>query len=171
MSILPILKYGDPRLATPSEPILQWSTDLEILVADMLETMYYAQGVGLAATQVGVMRRLFVADISGGRNPENILVILNPVIVESSGEDKMDEGCLSIPGIYAPVIRASRVCLEGQTPSGETRTWNAEGFLARAFQHEVDHLEGHLYIDRLTPLQRQIVLRKIAKKKRAREWD
>ena len=171
MAILTILKYGDPRLSEPGEPVTRWTSDLDTLVADMLETMYYARGVGLAATQVGVLKRLFVADVSGGKNPDEILVVLNPEIVETAGEEKMDEGCLSVPGIYAPVVRPYRVKMRGTTPSGEPREWEAEGFLARAFLHEVDHLNGRLFIDRLTPFNRRMVLKKIAKKKRAREWD
>ena len=171
MAVLKIVKYGDPILRTPAEPVDRWDDELEKLVADMLETMYYAHGVGLAANQVGVPKKLFVADISGGQDPNQVLVILNPEILETEGEEKMEEGCLSLPGIYAPVTRAYRVKLRGQTPTMEWKVWTAEGFLARAFQHEVDHLEGRVFIDRLNPFVREMVLRKIAKKRRTHEWD
>ncbi len=171
MTILEIRKYGDPVLHQPAEPVDPREDGLEELVADMLETMYYARGVGLAAPQVGVSKRLFVADISSGKDPNAVIVVLNPEIIERTGEDRMEEGCLSVPGLYAPVIRPYRVRLKGQTLNGEWKEWEAEGFLARAFCHEVDHLDGLLYLDRLSPISRERLLKKIAKLKRAGEWD
>lgn len=171
MTIREIRKYGDPVLKKPAEPVDPNEPGLAELVADMLETMYYARGVGLAAPQIGISKRLFVADITSGKDPNAVIVVLNPEIIETSGEERMEEGCLSVPGLYAPVTRPYKVRLRGQTLEGEWKEWVAEGFLARAFCHEVDHLNGMLYLDRLPPISRERILKKITKLKRAGEWS
>jgi peptide deformylase len=170
MAILKILKYGDPRLQQPAEPVTEVTEEIQRLVQDMLETMYYANGIGLAANQVGVLKRVFVIDLHHGRRPDEVLVVLNPTIVEVEGEVREEEGCLSFPGLYAPVYRPRRVRLRGQTLTGEWREWEGEGLLARAFSHETDHLDGRLIIDRMSPLTRASFLRRVAKRQRHGEW-
>ena len=170
MAILEILKYGDPRLRTPAQPVETIDERIHKLVQDMLETMYYANGIGLAANQVGVLLQVCVIDLHQGQQPDAVLVILNPTVMHEEGEVREEEGCLSFPGLYAPVVRPARVRVRGQTLDGTWREWEAEGLLARAFSHETDHLQGRLIIDRMTPLTRAAFLRKVRKRQRLGEW-
>ena len=137
------------------------------LVRDMFDTMYDAEGIGLAAPQVGVSERVLIVDVPGENDARHVHALVNPVIVESGGEtDKASEGCLSLPGLEETVTRPVRVTVEGLTPDGEPARVEAEGLLARALQHEVDHLDGILFIDRLSPLKRSMLMRKWRKRAR-----
>ena len=163
MALLEIVKYGDPVLETPGEPVTEFDGRLERLVADMFETMYAAEGVGLAAQQVGLSLRLFVMDCEGIR-----LVAANPEILSAEGEQEGEEGCLSVGKIHAPLRRAARVRLRAQDVRGEWFEREAEGLAARCFLHETDHNDGTLFIDRLTPLKREMVRKRFQKMKKWR---
>jgi peptide deformylase len=152
--ILPIRILGDPVLKTPSKPVTEFDRKLRTLTEDMIETMYAAPGVGLAGPQVGLSIRLFVFD-DGETGP---LVMANPVLSDPSGELVVDEGCLSIPGPFHPTTRAARITCRGQDVHGDPLEMTGEGLLARIFQHETDHLDGTLYIDRLDDAGRRAVL-------------
>ncbi len=165
-----ILKYGDPRLVRPSEPVVEFNEELVKLVEDMFETMYAARGVGLAAPQIGVNRRLFVMDCSGGRQPEQKIVLINPEILATEGEVIEEEGCLSLPGLYAKVARPYRVLARGLDLHQKEITLEVTGLAARCVCHEVDHLDGRLYISRVSPLKRDLLLRKIKKLIKAGQW-
>jgi len=144
--------------------------DIERLVDDMVETMYAAPGVGLAAPQVGVALRIFVVDISVGRDPNGLIVMINPEFVERDGVQLEEEGCLSVPGFNATVVRPSRAVVKGFDRNWEERTREGTGLLARAFQHEMDHLDGMLFVDRLRGIKRDLIVRKIKKLSRAGKW-
>jgi peptide deformylase len=167
-----IVKYGAPVLETPSDPVKEFGTpELRQLVADMWETMYAAKGVGLAAPQVGVSQQISVIDVSVGANEADKLVIINPEIIFEEGSQTGEEGCLSIPGFREPVTRANRVKVRAQNVEGETIELEGEELLARAFQHEIDHLNGILFINHLSTLKRDMIRRKIRKLQKAGEWD
>jgi len=168
--IRPILRYGTDVLHLPARPVEHVTPDIERLVDDMIDTMYAAPGVGLAAPQVGVPLRVFVADISLGRDPSGLLVMINPSFVERDGMQLEEEGCLSVPEFTATVVRPSRVVLTGLDRHGVEYQREATGLLARAFQHEMDHLDGTLFIDRLRGIKRDIIQRKIRKLSRAGKW-
>lgn len=168
--IRPILRYGVEVLHQPAAPVADITPDIERLIDDMIQTMYAAPGVGLAATQVGVSSRIFVADISIGRNPNDLLVFVNPEFVEREGMQLEDEGCLSVPGFNATVARPSTAVLKGLDRHGMPQQVAASGLLARCFQHEMDHLEGTLFIDRLRGLQKDLILRRIKKLSRGGKW-
>ena len=159
MAVLPVRLYGDPVLRQRAEPVAAATPAVERLIEDMIETMYSSVGVGLAATQVGVGLRMLVLD--EGRGVARAYV--NPVIVEEGGEDIGEEGCLSLPGIYADVARAEWVVVEAQDRTGAPIRRRATGFLARVFQHEIDHLDGILFIDRLDKVTRDRIKRRIKK--------
>src|SRR5438309_3870918 len=159
--ILPILRYGDSPLHDAAGPIEEITDDVHKLIDDMIETMYAAPGVGLAAPQVGVSLRLFVIDTSVGRDPSSLMVMINPEFVEREGMQLEEEGCLSVPGFNATVARPSKVLVKGLDRDGQERTVEATGLLARAFQHEMDHLDGALFVDRLRGLQKDLIVRKI----------
>jgi len=144
--------------------------DIERLVDDMVETMYAAPGVGLAAPQVGVALRIFVVDISVGRDPNGLIVMINPEFVERDGVQLEEEGCLSVPGFNATVVRPSRAVVKGFDRNWEERTREGTGLLARAFQHEMDHLDGMLFVDRLRGIKRDLIVRKIKRLSRAGKW-
>jgi len=165
-----ILKYGDPRLVQPSEPVTEFTDELRRLVEDMFETMYAARGVGLAAPQIGINRRLFVMDCSSGRDPQQKVVLINPEILATEGEVVEEEGCLSLPGLYAKVARPARVLVRGFDLQEREVTLEVAGLAARCVCHEVDHLDGRLYISRLSPLKRDLLERKIRKMIKAGEW-
>ncbi|GBC82640.1 Peptide deformylase [bacterium HR10] len=165
-----ILKYGDPRLVRPSEPVTEFTDELRRLVEDMFETMYAARGVGLAAPQIGVNRRLFVMDCSGGRDAAERVVLINPEILATEGEVVEEEGCLSLPGLYAKVARPYRVLARGLDLDQREITLEVTGLAARCVCHEVDHLDGRLYISRLSPLKRDLLERKIRKMIKSGEW-
>lgn len=166
----PIVKYGHDALHRTAARVEQVTADLQPLIDDMIETMYAAPGVGLAAPQVGVPLRLFVVDISVGRRPDDLMVFINPEFVEREGMQLEEEGCLSVPGFVATVARPTRVVLKGLDRHGVERTVEGTGLLARAFQHEMDHLEATLFVDRLRGIKRDLIVRKIHKLRRSGEW-
>lgn len=171
MPILNILKYPDPFLQTKAKPVSKVDEEIKRLIADMAETMYFAKGIGLAATQVGVNKKVAVLDVPkeqgsgvrGQRSGENLIVLINPEIVAHEGEIKYEEGCLSVPGFTADVKRFATVVVKGLDKNGKDLEINADGLLAIALQHEIDHLDGILFIDRLSRLKRDIIKRKIKK--------
>jgi peptide deformylase len=161
MSILNILHYPDERLRTVAAPVEKVDDEIRTLVDDMFETMYQAPGIGLAATQVDVHKRLLVIDVSEDKSEP--LCFINPTIIDSSGEEKMDEGCLSVPGIYEPVIRAKQITVRALNRDGESFDMDVDGLLAVCIQHEMDHLEGKLFVDYLSELKRQRIRKKMQK--------
>ena len=168
--IRPIVKYGHSVLHTPARPVERFDAELGRLVDDMTETMYAAPGIGLAATQIGVPLRVLVIDLSVGRQLGSLIHLVNPVFVEREGIQYEDEGCLSVPGYTARVERDAHVIVEGVTREGQPARHEATGLLARAFQHEIDHLDGRLYVDHLRGLKRQLILRGIQKQQRQGAW-
>lgn len=165
-----IVKYPDPVLEKPGEPVTEFDEELRQLVEDMFETMYAASGVGLAAPQVGVSKRLFVMDCSGGKDPTQRYVMINPQIVMTEGEQVGDEGCLSFPGIYIPVTRAMRAIVRAQDLKGRKFELDTQELAARCVLHETDHCDGILFIERVSPLKREMVKRRIKKLIKAGEW-
>ena len=168
--IRPILRYGQQVLHQRAEPVSELTPDVLQLIDDMIQTMYAAPGIGLAAPQVGVPLRIFVVDVSAGRNPADLMTFINPQFVEVAGEQREEEGCLSVPGFNATVVRPSRAVLKGQARDGREQTVEAIGLLARCFQHEMDHLDGALFVDRLRGLQRDLIVRRIKKLSRTGKW-
>jgi peptide deformylase len=168
--IRPILKYGDSGLHEKAQVVDRITPDIDRLVEDMIETMYAAPGVGLAAPQVGVSLRIFVVDISVGRDPDGLIVMINPEFVELDGTQLEEEGCLSVPGFNATVMRPSRAVVKGLDRRGTEHQREANGLLARAFQHEMDHLDGTLFVDRLRGIKRDLIVRRIRKLTRAGKW-
>ena len=168
--IRPILKFGAPELQRESEPVETFDRELQELARDMLETMYSAPGIGLAAPQVGVNLRLLVVDVSAGEERGNQIILVNPEIIEAEGEQKGEEGCLSIPGFTAMVNRPQWIRIAGQDLRGEPLELEAEDLLARALCHEVDHLDGVLYLDRISFFKRDLIKRKIRKMIRSGDW-
>ena len=168
--IRPILKYGDSVLHEKALVVDAITPDIDRLVDDMIETMYAAPGVGLAAPQVGVPLRIFVVDVSVGRDPAGLLVMINPEFVERDGVQLEEEGCLSVPGFNATVMRPMRVVVKGLDRNGQEHQHEGNGLLARAFQHEMDHLDGALFVDRLRGIKRDMIVRRIHKLTRAGKW-
>jgi peptide deformylase len=168
--ILTIVKYPEPVLEQPGEPVTAFNDDLRKLVADMFETMYASQGIGLAAPQVGVSKRLTVVDLSQGKDPAQKLVLVNPEVILTEGKQYEEEGCLSFPEIREKVVRAAKVRIRAQDENGKWFEMDGEELLARAFQHEIDHLDGVLFIFRMSPLKRSLSLRKIRKMQRDGDW-
>jgi peptide deformylase len=167
-----ILKYGEPMLERRADPVTDFDTpELRELIGDMWETMYAAKGVGLAAPQIGSSTRISVIDVSVGEDETKKIVIINPEILSSEGTQTGEEGCLSIPGFREPVTRANQVIVRAQNEKGEAVELSGEELLARAFQHEIDHLNGVLFINHLSTLKRDIIRRKIKKLQKAGEWD
>ena len=167
-----ILKYGEPMLERRADPVTDFDTpELRELIGDMWETMYAAKGVGLAAPQIGSSTRISVIDVSVGEDETKKIVIINPEILFSEGTQTGEEGCLSIPGFREPVTRANQVIVRAQNEKGEAVELSGEELLARAFQHEIDHLNGVLFINHLSTLKRDIIRRKIKKLQKAGEWD
>ena len=166
----PILRYGERPLHAPAAPVTRFDDQLQRLVDDMIETMYAAPGIGLAAPQVGVPLRLFVVDLSVGRDPSQLIVLANPEFVECEGAQLEEEGCLSVPGFNATVLRPSRAVVRGLDREEQPRTHEGTGLLARAFQHEMDHLDGRLFVDRLRGIKRDVIVRKIQKLQRTGKW-
>ncbi len=161
MSVLSILEFPDPRLRTRAAPVSAFDAKLKQFVADMFETMYAANGVGLAATQVNVHQRVLVIDMSEERNQP--LVLINAEILEKDGAQVYQEGCLSFPGLYADVTRALKVKVKAQDTDGKAFDYEAEGPLAVAVQHEMDHLDGKVFVDYLSPLKRSLLLKRLEK--------
>lgn len=168
--IYPIVKYGQEVLDKPGAPVTEFDGDLEKLVADMFETMYAANGVGLAAPQIGLSLKLCVIDVSCGKDPNSRLVLANPVVLASEGEQVEEEGCLSLPDFRAKAARPLRATVRAQDRSGAEFTLSGEGLLARAFCHETDHLVGKLFISHLSRLRRESIKRQIRKMVKAGEW-
>ena len=166
----PILRLGDSILTEPARPVDVITPDIDALIDDMIETMYAAPGIGLAAPQVGVSLRIFVIDLSLGKDPAALHVMLNPQFVEREGMQLEEEGCLSIPGFNATVARPKRVVVKGLNRQGDEYTIEGTGLLARALQHEVDHLNSCLFVDRLRGISRDLILRKIKKLSKAGKW-
>lgn len=167
-----ILKYGEPVLEQVAEPVTDFDTpELRELIADMWETMYAAKGVGLAAPQIGLRKRISVIDISVGEDETKKIVIINPELLSKEGKQTGEEGCLSIPGFREPVTRANKVSIRARNDKGEAFDLCGEELLARAILHEVDHLNGILFINHLSTLKRDIIRRKIKKLQKAGEWD
>jgi peptide deformylase len=166
----PIVRYGADVLHRPGAPVTDISPETQLLIDDMIQTMYAAPGIGLAATQIGIPLRIFVCDISGGRNPTDLITFINPEFIERDGMQLEEEGCLSLPGFNATVARPSRAVLKGLNRHGDEQVIEATGLLARCFQHEVDHLDGTVFVDRLRGLQKDLIVRKIKKLSRAGKW-
>ncbi len=168
--IRPIVKYGDAVLTRPAALVAEITDDTQRLIDDMIETMYAAPGIGLAAPQIGVPLRACVIDISGGKHGGEIITLINPEFVERSGMQLEEEGCLSLPGHNATVARPEHAVVRGLDRHGHPITIDGTGLLARALQHELDHLEGTLFVNRLRGLQRDLILRKVRKQQRAGTW-
>ena len=168
--IYPIVKFGNPVLEKPAAPVTEFDEELKNLVADMFESMYEAKGVGLAAPQIGISKRLAVIDVSFKENPREKLVLANPEIIHTEGKQTQSEGCLSIPDFRENVTRANKVTIRAQDVNGKWYEKTGEELLARAFLHETDHLNGKLYITHLSALKRDLIKRKIRKLVKAGEW-
>ncbi len=166
MAIRPIVRYGDPVLHAPSRPVGEIDDSVRTLLRDMVETMYAAPGVGLAAPQVGVPLRVIVIDTSVGAEPGQLIQLVNPEFVEREGEQRHEEGCLSVPGFGGTPPRPARVVVRGLDPDGRERVYTGTELLARAFCHEIDHIDGLLFVDRLSPLKRDLMKRKLRKRVR-----
>ncbi len=167
-----VLKYGEPVLEKKCRPVTDFgSPELRELIADMWETMYAAKGVGLAAPQIGVSKRVSVIDVSVGENEADKIVIINPEITFREGKQTGEEGCLSIPGFREPVTRALDVKVHAKNEKGEDVEFAGQELLARAFQHEIDHLDGILFLNHLSALKRDLIRRKIKKLQKTGEWD
>ena len=168
--IRPILRYGERPLHETAADVTAFDDTLQRIVDDMIETMYAAPGIGLAATQIGVPLRVFVVDISVGRNAADLIVMVNPTFVARDGTQLEEEGCLSAPGFNATVLRPKHVVVKGLTRHNEEQTVEGTDLLARAFQHEMDHLDGVVFIDRLRGIKRDMMVRKIQKLKKTGKW-
>ena len=166
MAIRPILKFGHPVLHAPSAPVKHIDGEVRALLADMVETMYAAPGVGLAAPQIGVALRVIVIDVSVGVDRGALIQLINPELVEREGEQRQEEGCLSVPGFGGSPVRPARVTVKGLDPDGNERSFVGTELLARALCHEIDHIEGLLFVDRLSPLKRDLLRRKLRKRVR-----
>jgi peptide deformylase len=166
-----IVKWGDPVLHTPSRRVEEIDGTVASLFEDMVETMYAAPGIGLAAPQIGVPLRVIVIDLSVGEEPGGLIKLVNPEIVDKEGEQREEEGCLSIPNVAGTPVRPARVTVKGLDPEGRERVYTATELLARAFCHEIDHIDGLLFVDRLTPLKRDLLKRKLRKKAKADDWE
>jgi peptide deformylase len=165
-----IVKYPDPVLQRPTEKVTEFDEELRTLAADMFESMYKAIGIGLAAPQVGVGKRITVIDLSNQKNSKDKIVLVNPEIVHKEGKQVEEEGCLSLPDIRDKVARAAKVKVRAQDLDGKTIELEGTELLARAFQHEIDHLDGILFPWRLSMLKRDLILRKIRKMQKSGEW-
>jgi peptide deformylase len=165
-----IHRLGHDALHQAAQPVHEVTPDILRLVDDMVETMYAAPGIGLAAPQIGVPLRVFVVDVSAGRDATSVITMINPEFVERTGLQLEQEGCLSLPGFTATVARPEHVVIKGLDRNGAERQVEASGLLARAFQHEMDHLDGKLFIDRLRGIKRELIVRKVRKLTRAGKW-
>jgi peptide deformylase len=171
MAVRPIIKWGHPTLHAPSAPVQEIDGHVKTLVGDMVETMYAAPGIGLAAPQIDVPLRVIVVDLSVGEDPAQLITLVNPEIVEREGEQREEEGCLSVPNYYGSPIRPARVTVKGYDLDGTEIVYTATELLARAFCHEIDHIDGMLFVDRLSPLKRDLLKRKLRKKARNQDWE
>ena len=168
MAVLPICEFPEAVLRRKAAPVVTIDDALQHLIDDMIQTMYAAPGIGLAAPQVGVSLQLFVVDVTSGREARGLMTFINPAIIKTEGRIQEDEGCLSLPGVYGPTPRATHVVLRGTNRTGEVVEVEAEGLQARAFQHEMDHLQGTLFFNRLGPAARDLVIRKFKRGQRQR---
>jgi peptide deformylase len=168
--IRPILRYGETALHTRARPVESFDDNLQTLLRDMTETMYAAPGIGLAAPQIGVPLRIVVIDITVGKKSGELHELVNPEIVTCEGLQMEEEGCLSLPGFNATVVRPNRVVVQGMDRNGNPKTIEGNGLLARALQHEMDHLDGTLYVDRLRGIKRDVIVRKVQKLRRSGKW-
>jgi peptide deformylase len=170
VAVLEIRKYGDEVLRVPTEPVTEFDESLQKLIGDMVDTMYAAPGVGLAANQVGVSKRLMVIDLSVGKRPGQLHVFINPEIIDSEGEITEEEGCLSIPDFVEVVTRPERVKLRYLDRNGQQREMWGDGLMARAMCHEIDHLDGTLFVDHLRGFKKERILKKITKLVKTGMW-
>jgi peptide deformylase len=168
--IYPIVKYGDPVLEKPAEPVTDFNDELRKLVEDMFESMYAAHGVGLAAPQIGISKRLAVIDVSFKEDPNSKLVLANPQVIKVEGKHTQQEGCLSLPEFRENVTRPQRVTIKAQDANGTWYEKTGEELLARAFVHEIDHLNGKLYISHISALKRDLIRRKVRKLVKLGDW-
>lgn len=168
--VRPILRMGDGTLRATADPVETFDRALELLIDDMIETMHAAPGVGLAAPQIGVPQRVFVVDLSVGQSARDLLVFVNPAFVEREGLQLEEEGCLSVPGFNATVPRPARAVVRGLDRRGREHTVEGTGLLARAFQHEMDHLDGRLFVSRLEPLRRRDIVRRVQRLAAQGRW-
>ncbi len=169
MAVLPIQQFPAAVLRRKAEPVVTIDEMLQCLIDDMIQTMYDAPGIGLAAPQVGISLQLFVVDVTSGRDVQALMTFINPEFVTLDGRIQEDEGCLSFPGVYGPTPRATHVVLRGMNRQGELVEVEGAGLLARAFQHEMDHLQGTLFFNRMGPAARDIVMRKFKRAQRQRQ--
>jgi peptide deformylase len=165
-----VIRYGDPRLLAENADVSAAAPDFAVLLGDMIETCHAAPGIGLAAPQIGVNARVAIVDLSVGADPAALLVLVNPEVVEASGEQKEEEGCLSIPDLSERVVRPERVRVRAADESGRVREVEGTGLLARALSHEIDHLNGLLFVHRLKGLKRELTWKKIERSKRKAGW-
>ena len=170
MAVLKLVTWPNPILETPADPVTKFDDDLRKLADDMFETMYAAPGVGLAGVQVGIAKRLFVMDCSGGKDKASRYFMANPEIILQEGKQDGEEGCLSIPGIYSKVARSMRVIARGHDLNGKQFEIEGIELEGRCLLHETDHCDGILYVNRITPLKRELVKRKVRKLQKAGEW-
>jgi peptide deformylase len=168
--IRPLMRYGADVLHVPAAAVTEVTPEIDRLITDMVETMYAAPGIGLAAPQVGVPLRILVIDLSIGRDPKGLITMINPEFVERGGMQLEEEGCLSVPGFNATVVRPLRAVVKGLDREGHPQQIEGEGLLARAFQHEIDHLDGMLFVDRLRGIKKDMIVRKIRKLAKAGKW-
>jgi peptide deformylase len=166
----PLIRYGAAVLHQRAREVAAIDTEIQTVIDDMIATMYAAPGIGLAAPQVGVPLRIFVIDLSVGRDPSQLITMINPEFVERDGVQLEEEGCLSVPGFTATVMRPARAVVRGHDREGREHTREGTGLLARAFQHEMDHLDGTIFVDRLRGIKRDLIVRKIKKLDRAGKW-
>jgi len=164
------VRYGDPRLLAENEEVDPTAENLSGLLDDMVKTCHAAPGIGLAAPQIGVNKRIAIVDLSVGADPDALLVLVNPVVVEEAGEQKEEEGCLSVPDICEKVIRPARVRVRAADAAGTVREIEATGLLARALSHETDHLDGRLFLHRLRGLKRDLTWRKVERRRERGVW-
>jgi len=164
------MRYGADVLHAPAATVEEITPEIDRLITDMVETMYAAPGIGLAAPQVGVPLRILVIDLSIGRDPKGLITMINPEFVERDGMQLEEEGCLSVPGFNATVVRPMRAVVKGLDREGQPQQIEGEGLLARAFQHEIDHLDGMLFVDRLRGIKKEMIVRKIRKLAKAGKW-
>jgi len=163
MAVRKIVKFGHPMLHRRADPVLEINEEIIALARDMVETMHLAPGIGLAAPQLGIGQRLITVDLSVGEKPDELIILVNPEILEEEGETIEEEGCLSVPEIREKIIRPGRVLVRGLTLEGKEVEIEARNLLARVFSHEIDHLDGRLFIDRLSPLKRSLIRRRLKK--------
>ena len=171
MPVRPIVKYGHAALHAPSAPVSNIDGAIATLVEDMVQTMWAAPGIGLAAPQIAVPLRVIVVDLSVGKDKAQLIRLINPELLEREGEQREEEGCLSVPGYAGSPIRPTRVTVRGLDLGGQERTYTATDLLARAFCHEIDHVDGLLFVDRLSPLKRDLLKRKLRKRARSDDWE